>query len=454
MSLRWRLTAVIGGIVALMIAAASLLAYISAESELNRGVNEFLLLRSRETEAGLVTLLNSPAANTDEAFFQAGALTRADASIQLLSNRGNRVILISGEALPVGQVDESIAVQSDPSLTVRRTDERLVAGVRYRVLTSSVDAGALMVGRSVEDVHRTLSGLRRWLITISISGSLAAALLGWLVADRVLRPVARLAAATQQVAETRRLDADLQVETADELGALATSFNTMLSALRASREQQQRLVRDANHELRTPLTSLRTNLDVLRRQGGTIDAEQQADIIDEMDGEVRELTELVTELVDFATDSSSLDSDDFVEVDLVEVANRVAERTMRRTGRAVLVQGPHSHEVWGDPPGLERAIGNLVGNAVKFSPAATDIDICISDHRLDVCDRGPGVPPGDHERIFDRFYRSDSTRTLPGSGLGLAIVADVAAAHRGWAEATDREGGGLVVGFTIGSEQV
>ena len=449
MNLRWRLTAVIGGVVALMVAGASLLAYISAESELNRQVNEFLLLRSRETESGLESLLGSPLRNSQEAFFQAGALTRADASIQLLYGNGDQALLISGVALPVTSDDASIAQNLEPGVTIRNTDERLVNGVRYRILTSSVESGALMVGRSVEDVHTTLNGLRGWLVAISLSGTLAAAFVGWLVADRVLRPVSRLAAATQQVAETRRFDADLRVETGDELGALATSFNTMLSALRASREQQQRLIRDANHELRTPLTSLRTNVDVLRRRGALLDDAQRTDIMDEMDGEVRELTELVSELVEFATESESLDSDDFVTVDLVEVAQRVADRTVRRTGRSVVVDGPPVHEVEGDPAGLERAIGNLVGNAVKFSPSASRIDICIGDHRVEVRDRGPGIPDGDHQRIFDRFYRSDQTRTLPGSGLGLAIVADVASAHGGSTHAEDREGGGSTVGFTL-----
>ena len=450
----------IGGVVALMVAGASLLAYVSAERELDRQVNEFLVLRSREVESGLDALLVSPLRNSREAeeIFragaQAGALTRADASIQLLYNGGNQALVISGTALPVVAADVAIAQQSEPSVTVRNTDERTVDGVRYRILTSSVASGALMVGRSVEDVHTTLDGLRGWLVVISLSGTLAAALVGWLVADRVLRPVSRLAAATQQVAETRRFDADLRVETGDELGALATSFNTMLSALRASREQQHRLIRDANHELRTPLTSLRTNVDVLRLRAGLLDAQERASIIDEMDAEIRELTELVSELVEFATDSSSLDREDFVELDLVELAGQVAERTVRRTGRPVVVEGPDTHVVLGDPTGLERALGNLVGNAVKFSPGSSQIDICVGDHRVEVRDRGPGIPDGDHGRIFDRFYRSDGTRTLPGSGLGLAIVADVAAAHGGSTIARDREGGGSIVGFTLGADFV
>ncbi|MGI9605649.1 MAG: HAMP domain-containing sensor histidine kinase, partial [Acidimicrobiales bacterium] len=289
----------------------------------------------------------------------------------------------------------------------------------------------------------------RWLIAVSASGALVAALVGWLVADRVLRPVSRLAAATQQVADTKRFDADLRVEANDELGALASSFNTMLSTLRASREQQQRLIRDANHELRTPLTSLRTNLDVLRRRGEDLESVERRAIIDEMDAEARELTELVSELVEFATESSIRDVDDFVPVDLVEIAERVAERTVRRTGREITVDGRDSSEVLGDPAGLERAIGNLVGNAVKFSPGAGAIRILVDGPAVDVLDRGPGIPDADIPRVFDRFYRSDQTRTEPGSGLGLAIVADVAAAHGGNVHAAARDGGGAVVGFSV-----
>lgn len=452
MSLRWRLTAVIGGVVAIMLFGASFLSYVSAESELNRQVSEFLLTRSRETELGLAAASNLPIASPESAGFQAGtltALTRADASIQIVSAKGRRTLLISGTRIPVTEADVAVANLPPGSAVKRIAFDREIAGVPYRVLTSSNPTGALMVARSLADVESTLDGLRGWLVVISVTGSLAAGFLGWLVADRVLRPVARLAAATEQVAETRRFDADLRVEGSDELGALARSFNTMLSTLRASRDQQERLVRDANHELRTPLTSLRTNVDVLRRRGSELAPDQRDSIIEEMDSEVRELTTLVTELVSLATNSVALAPDAFVEVDLVELAQDAAERTTRRTGRMVSVDAPPFACVLGDPRGLERAIGNLVGNAVKFSPADTPIDIIVGEASIDVLDRGPGIGDGEEARIFDRFYRSDRTRTMPGSGLGLAIVAEVAAAHGGTTHARNREHGGSVVGFDI-----
>ncbi len=451
MSLRWRLTAVIGGVVALMLFGASFLAYVSADRELNRQVNEFLLTRSRETERGLEVVANLPIA-PDSAGFQAGtvsALMRADASIQIVLPEGRRTVLISGSQLPVTQDDIEIA-SSDLAQAVQRIAfDREVDGELYRVLVSTNDSGALMVGRSLADVESTREGLRGWLVVISVTGSVVAGFLGWLVADRVLRPVSRLAAATEQVAETRRFDADLRVEGKDELGALARSFNTMLSTLRASREQQERLVRDANHELRTPLTSLRTNVDVLRRRGDVLAEDERESIVVEMDAEVRELTTLVTELVSLATNSATLSPDAFVEVDLAELVHQAAERTIRRTGRTISIDAPDEALLSGDPKGLERAIGNLIGNAVKFSPGDTPIEIVVDASSVEVRDRGPGIGEGEQERIFDRFYRSDRTRTMPGSGLGLAIVAEVAAAHGGSTYAHNRDSGGLAVGFRV-----
>ena len=113
------------------------------------------------------------------------------------------------------------------------------------------------------------------------------------------------------------------------------------------------------------------------------------------------------------------------------------------------MSGPESAVILGDPVGLERAIGNLVGNAVKFSGAGSPIELAVGATSVEVADRGPGIAPEDLHRVFDRFYRSDATRTMPGSGLGLAIVADIAAVHGGDAYARNREGGGAVVGFNV-----
>jgi two-component system sensor histidine kinase MprB len=204
-------------------------------------------------------------------------------------------------------------------------------------------------------------------------------------------------------------------------------------------------VQDAGHELRTPLTSLRANIALLRRHD-RLPPDQLVALIDDLDAESRELTVLVDELVDLATERYRDEAPE--PVALGTAARSVAERASRRTGREVRVHADGT-TVIGRPRALERAIGNLVENALKFDTSGGPIDVEVRDGRVAVADRGPGIEPDDLPRVFDRFYRAETARGRPGSGLGLAIVADIAAAHGGAGFATAREGGGAVVGFTV-----
>ncbi len=131
---------------------------------------------------------------------------------------------------------------------------------------------------------------------------------------------------------------------------------------------------------------------------------------------------------------------------IAEVARAVVDRAVRRSGRQVSVDADDS-VVLVQPQALERAIANLVGNAVKFSAGAIEV-VCRAG-RVDVLDRGPGVGAADLPHLFDRFYRSVQARSLPGSGLGLSIVRDVVERHGGTVHAANREGGGAVLGFTL-----
>jgi two-component system sensor histidine kinase MprB len=225
----------------------------------------------------------------------------------------------------------------------------------------------------------------------------------------------------------------------DEVGRLATSFNTMLSALATSREQQKRLVADASHELRTPLTALRTNIEFLER-AGTLPAGEQAALLAEARLELTELTVLVSELVDLAGDARV--DEPVTAVDLAEVAEDVATRFRRRTGRDVTVAASDAAVIDGRRAMIDRALSNLVDNALKFT--GQPVEIIVSGGRIDVADRGPGIGPDDRERVFDRFYRASSDRTKPGSGLGLSIVSQIAAAHGGRASMHERAGGGNI----------
>jgi two-component system, OmpR family, sensor histidine kinase MprB len=322
-----------------------------------------------------------------------------------------------------------------------------VDGERYRVLAAPVDDGTVQVARSLAETDRVLASVRnRTVVALAIVGALAA-IAGWLIAGQLTRRLSHLTAAAEHVAVTGEFDVPVPSGGKDEAGRLGTAFDRMLGALASSRASQQRLVQDAGHELRTPLTSLRTNVSVLRRID-ELPAEDRARLIEDLESETRELSTLVNEVIALATDRR--DEEPPGPVDLRVLAERCAERAERRSGAAVKVDGATSAIVTGRAGALERAIGNLVENAVKFTNGSGEpVEVVVSVGAVEVRDRGPGIPTADLPHVFERFYRSIGARSTPGSGLGLSIVADVAASHGGSAFARARDGGGAIVGFTV-----
>ena len=164
--------------------------------------------------------------------------------------------------------------------------------------------------------------------------------------------------------------------------------------------------------------------------------------------ESRELTDLVNELVELATDRSSTDEEPEM-VDLAELAQTVAARAERRTGRPISVTHAGDSHVTVRPRMMERAMANLVDNAVKYSPPGTAIDVAVDGPSLEVRDHGDGIDPVDQPHVFGRFYRATTARTAPGSGLGLAIVRQIVERHGGEVWATNANGGGAAVGFRL-----
>jgi two-component system, OmpR family, sensor histidine kinase MprB len=165
--------------------------------------------------------------------------------------------------------------------------------------------------------------------------------------------------------------------------------------------------------------------------------------------DVDELSSLLGELVDLASDLAAAEPQE--EVRLGDLSRAVAARTQRRAERDVTVDDATAIEVVGRPRQLERAIGNLVDNAVKYSEPDTPIDITIDGTTVTVRDRGRGIPDEDLVHMFDRFYRAVDVRTQPGSGLGLSIVEEIVRSHGGRVFARNRDGGGVEVGFTLNS---
>jgi two-component system sensor histidine kinase MprB len=253
-----------------------------------------------------------------------------------------------------------------------------------------------------------------------------------------------LARAAREVAETRDLSRRIDPGEDGELGGLAKSFNRMMNALQSSVGSQRQLVADASHELRTPLASLRTNIEVLAHSQ-RMPVEQRERLLADVVAQLDELTGLVGDLVDLAREAE-LDPERPLPLRLDRLAEAAVERARARAPAVRIELESSPCTVSGSDRDLERALSNLIDNALKWSPEGGVVEIVVSAAgEVTVRDHGPGIDPADLPHVFDRFYRSAAARGLPGSGLGLAIVRRIAEAHGGTVEAETCAGGGTLM---------
>ncbi|MEU9113841.1 HAMP domain-containing sensor histidine kinase [Streptomyces sp. NPDC048483] len=371
--------------------------------------------------------------------------TRTD--VQILDADG-RIVDLGRPLLPAGPPERRIAAAGRAGRYTQR--EAAVGDEEYHVATVALGGGrgAVQVAQKFSGTEDLLAALQQRTVLLAAAVIALAGAAGWWLARRITGRLIRLTSVAESVAERGRLDVPVPVAGRDEVARLGRAFDDMLGRLANSVEDQQRLVQDAGHELRTPLTSLRTNISLLGRFE-ELPPNARDELLADLAGEARELTDLVNELVALAAGGRG--DDPLAAVRLADVAERAAASARRRTGREITVRTTRPAEIEGRPAALHRAVTNLLQNAAKFDPGGTNpIEVTVTGTRIEVLDRGPGIAASDLTRVFDRFYRAPAARGLPGSGLGLAIVREIATAHGGHAFAARRPGGGAVLGFTVG----
>jgi two-component system, OmpR family, sensor histidine kinase MprB len=307
---------------------------------------------------------------------------------------------------------------------------------------------ALVLAQSLDPTDDTLDKLGLVLAFFGVLGVAAAAVAGWGVARNGLRPVRRLTARIEDIARTERLD-PITVEGNDEIARLSQAFNAMLVALAASRDRQRQLVADAGHELRTPLTSLRTNLDLLTqadKQGGLSETARE-ELLGDVRFQIEELTTLIGDLTELAREQQMPMTVDAVDFD--EIVERAVDRVRRRAPALQFVVDLDQWWVIGEAGALERAVTNVLDNAAKWSPPGGAVTVVLREGTLAVTDQGPGIQPTDIPHVFDRFYRSTESRTMPGSGLGLAIVRQTVERHGGEVWVSESSPAGTSITMTL-----
>jgi two-component system sensor histidine kinase CpxA len=288
----------------------------------------------------------------------------------------------------------------------------------------------------------------RWVLPAA--AVLIVSILCWLPLLRGLtRTVHRLESATARIAEGH-FDDRVDERRGDELGRLGRSINQMAARIGAMVSGQTRFLGDTAHELRSPLARMQVTLDIMESRA----AEGDHAYIEGLREEVRELIALTDDLLAFARAELMPDAAPTEAVRLADLVGRIAE-IERRAGAEIQVDVPDDLVALGRPGQLTRAIGNVLGNAVRYAGAFGPIVIRGSHGAhaalLTITDEGPGVPADAVEQVFAPFYRIDPSRTRKsgGAGLGLAIARSAIEASGGTITGRNRQPRGFEVRITL-----
>jgi signal transduction histidine kinase len=420
--------------------------YLRFEADLNNSLDRGLRSRAgdvsalvKQADSGLTDAGRSPLTDQGESFAQIidGGGRVVDATSQL---RGRA--LLSGS-----EMRRALA----GTITVER-DGVIDAGHEARLLATPVNAQGqrlvVVVGASLEENQDALASLALLLAIGGPAALLLASLAGYGVAAAALRPVEsmrRKAAAITEHEPGERLPV---AESEDEVARLGQTLNEMLDRLEAAFARERTFVSDASHELRTPLAILKTELELARHGGRSVDELYAA--LGSAAEETDRLAQLAEDLLVIARSDRGRLPVRPVPVDAAELMHNLRERfdpRARQAGRALVAEAPEGVRLSADRLRLEQALGNMLDNALRYGDGEIRLSAIARDGVVDlhVRDQGAGFPPGFIADAFERFTRADHARSRGGTGLGLAIVQAIATAHGGQAYARNEPGGGTDV---------
>lgn len=338
-----------------------------------------------------------------------------------------------------------------------------IKGEAFRVRSGRVRIGdkllIIQVGRSTQSIDDVMRTLELILLGGGAVSSVVVLAVGYWLARSALRPVEQMAHTAAEIEASdlkRRIGARGKPR---EIQRLADTFDAMLARLESAFAQQRNFLMDVSHELRTPLTGLRGNLDVMLMDKN-LDADARAQL-EKMSAEVGRLIRLTSNLLYLAHAEAGREIARWpVDLDALCLEVIYQARTLRSD---VALRLGHEEQVTvaGDRDLLKQLVLNLVDNATKFSPEGGEVTVSLFDRgdtaEIVVADQGPGIPPDQLGKIFERFYRGSNseTRTVGGAGIGLAISRWIAQVHGGDIRAESDVGSGsrFVVTLPLAREQ-
>jgi signal transduction histidine kinase len=321
-------------------------------------------------------------------------------------------------------------------------------------MSANLEDGTLVqVGKSTEAREALLARFRAVLGLVTLSIVLIALSGGWLATQSALSPIRRLTLAVRQIIRTGRTDARVPLDgSGDAIDELTGLFNTMLDKIEGLVTAMRGALDNVSHDLRTPLTRLRGTAEMALASAPDVDRyrEALADCVEESD---RVLVMLNT-LMDISEAESGAMQLQREPVRLAEIVARAVDLyrdVADAKGVTLAADAPADVTVAADRTRLEQVAANLIDNAVKYTPAGGHVDVQVRREDgtavLRVHDTGPGIPPDELPRIFDRLFRGDTSRAERGLGLGLSLVKAVVEAHGGTVDVVSEPGRGSA--FTV-----
>ncbi|RDG30018.1 sensor histidine kinase, partial [Streptomyces corynorhini] len=388
--LRSRLALLVASAVAVAVAVAAVACWLLTRNQLESELDTSLQNSSAPPDAVRDALNNCGGAN--------GSDNRASfAYIQVVLTDGTRCVTSYSEPVRVQPQDVAVARGTEDNALHNSTTD---SDAKVRVFTQrlSVRPGvqaAVTVSRPLAEIDSSLNQLALLLAAVTGVGILGAGAAGLWIARAGLRPVDGLTRAVEHVARTEDLTVRIPVEGEDEVARLSRSFNSMTAALASSRDRQSQLIADAGHELRTPLTSLRTNIELLARSeetGRAIPPDDRKALMASVKAQMTELASLIGDLQELSRPDAA-DPGPLEIVGLHTTMTNALERARLRGPDLTIEADLNPWYVRAEPAALERALVNVLDNAVKFSPSGGAIEVALSrGGELTVRDHGPGIP--------------------------------------------------------------
>lgn len=450
--LGWILIPVVLSMIATFVLSAGLLRNNLSEEidqRLNQEAQELYLLAERAIDPATGEAYSS-AKEILELYIRRSVPDRLETLFVIVN--GQVLERSSGPDLPrldrdIGFVEEMVSKQ-EPELADYRSGASLI---RYIVVpvSGANDSGHLVAAIFIDQEQQKVDSLLTQLALLMLAALFSAIAVGWYVAGRILRPLRELGNITRRVKDGTTDERISGFNPNQEIGAIASDFNSMLDRTASAFASQRRFVDDAGHELKTPLTIIRGHLDLIK-----LDPKESATSIEIVEDEIRRMTRIVQDLQTLTKSSQA----SFVEISPVEpseVIDEVFVKTSALADRIWKIEAQELGVVLVDRQRIAQALIQIVDNAIKHTRKGDSISIgcrTVDDGiEMYVGDSGPGIPEGFRSAVQERFARGAWTpQDTEGSGLGLAIVDAIAKAHKGSVFIRDSSLGGAEVGIRLG----